>query len=285
MIKLDNLTYRYRHGAEAVNGASATIAEGIHLLLGENGAGKTTLLHLLAGLLTPQKGSCEIDGSNPAHRRSTCMERVFFLSDSFESPFRSINVMARCHAPFYPCFDDGRLRDNLKTFGMDGNERIKSMSLGTRRKAYAAYALSLGVDLLLLDEPANGLDIDSKKALRRMIATSTAENQTVIISTHTVADLQSLYDGLLLMNRGQLLVASQSHDIARRLSFVTSVAALDGTLYQEQDAGLYRAIIKADGDNETDVNYSLLYSAIMSDARDAILPLIEPEKRQADRDY
>lgn len=278
MVTLSNLTYKYRKGPVAVNGVTASIGSGIHLLLGENGAGKTTLLHLLAGLLRPQQGVCDIDGADVADRAPSVLDKVFFLPDSFECPFRSVNVMARRHAQFYPHFSAAALRENLRAFGMTGDERIKSLSLGTRRKAYVAYALALGVDLLLLDEPANGLDIDSKKELRRMMSRCVTDEQTVIISTHTVSDLQSIYDGLMLLSHGDLLVCCPGWHIAERLNFVAASSPVAGAIYQEPDAGLFRAILPNSGDSEeTDINYGLLYSAVMSDARDAILSLINDD--------
>lgn len=68
------------------------------------------------------------------------------------------------------------LVENLAEFGLTGNERFRSLSLGNKRKSLIAYALALGTEILLLDEPANGLDIGSKQILRRMIARSVGEN-------------------------------------------------------------------------------------------------------------
>lgn len=279
MITLDNVSYRYsKRLPEVIDGVTTRMAPGIHLLLGENGAGKTTLLHLLAGLLTPVTGTCDLDGDDLSARRPATMRRVFFLSDNMELPFKTINETARCHAVFYPSFSAEALAANLADFGLTGDERLKNLSLGARHKTLVAYALALGVDLLLLDEPANGLDIDAKKALRRMIARSMTDDNTVIISTHTVYDLEALYDGLLLLSHGKLLISRPTWQIAGRIGFVTSTNPLADALYQEPDAGVFRAIVPGNDDDESAVNYSLLYSAVMSDARDRILSLINSEE-------
>lgn len=277
MIRFDDLSFSYRKGSDALREINAEIGPGIHLLLGENGAGKTTLLHLIDGLLRPSSGSCDIDGIHPASRNPDLMQRCFFLSDNFECPYATIADMARCHAPFYPGFSDDRLRSNLAVFGQQGDEKIKRMSLGTRRKAFLAYALALGVDVLLLDEPANGLDIDSKKELRRMIGECVSEEQTVIISTHTVYDLQSLYDGIIVLSQSRLLLSMPTWKLAERLAFVASPSPVSDALFQEPDSGLFRAIVRNDGDCDTDINYTLLYSALMSERRDEIISIINDE--------
>ncbi len=277
MIDLQNLSYSYRRGSLALSDITTRIEPGIHLLLGENGAGKTTLLHILDGLLIPSAGTCDVDGYAPARRQPDYLNKVFFLSESFECPFSTINRMADCHAPFYPRFDRERLAENLAAFGLDGSERIKNLSLGMRRKAFVAYALSLQVELLLLDEPANGLDIDSKKELRRMIGRSIPEDGTVIISTHTVHDLQSLFDGVIILSHGQLLLSMPTWEISRRLAFVASTSPLQQALYQEPEGGLFRAVIPNDDALDTDVNYALLYSAVMSPSSQAVLDALKTD--------
>ena len=271
MITLDNISYRYaRSRVDALEGITAEIGAGIHLLLGENGAGKTTLLQLLAGLLTPVTGRCLLDGDDLSARRPTVQRRVFFLSDNMELPFGSITEAARLHAVFYPTFSAEALKANLDDFGLTGDEKLKELSLGTRHKALVAYALALGTDVLLLDEPANGLDIDSKKTLRRVMARAMTDERTIIVSTHTVGDLETLFDGLIMLSRSRLLLCTPTWLIASRLGFVTSASLVPVALYQEPDLGVFRAIV-AGGNDESAVNFSLLYSAMMSDARGRIL--------------
>lgn len=275
MIRLENVSYRYRHSStDALADITAEIGAGIHLLLGENGAGKTTLLELIAGLLTPTAGSCLLDGDDLSARRPTVQRRVFFLSDNMELPFASIAEAARLHAVFYPGFSAEALQANLADFGLSGDEKLKELSLGTRHKALVAYALALGTDVLLLDEPANGLDIDSKKILRHVMARSMTDERTIIVSTHTVGDLEALYDGLIMLSRSHLLLCKPTWQIASRLGFVTSDTLVPVALYQEPDLGVFRAIV-AEGNDESAVNFSLLYSAMMSDARGRILNALE----------
>lgn len=277
MLKFDHVSYRYgkRHPM-AVEDVTARISPGVHLLLGENGAGKTTLMHIAAGLLTPCAGTCTLDDADISQRRPGTLREIFFLPDSLETPFATINDMAARHGVFYPGFDSSALQANLTEFGLTGDEKIKSLSLGVRHKTYVAYALALGTRVLLLDEPANGLDIGSKKTLRRMLARWADEGRILIVSTHTVTDLEALYDGVMLVSHGRLLTAMPTWEIGSRLNFISTDSPVEGALYQEPDSGLFRAIVPSDG-GETAVNFNLLYSAIMSDARGPILEILNSQ--------
>ena len=130
-ILLDKVIYKYpKRVIPALNVPHEEIGAGIHLLLGENGAGKADM----------------------------------------RLPGRNVAEMVRIHSGFFPNFSLDMLARNLEDFAIDEEKKFKDMSLGTRQKAVIAYFLSLGTDYLLLDEPANGLDIESKETLARMIA-------------------------------------------------------------------------------------------------------------------
>lgn len=263
MIILNNLTYVYRKGVEALSNASASIGGGIYLLLGENGAGKTTLLHVIAGLLYPSSGECLLDNSAISNRCPEDMCRIFFLGDNMDFPFVSIDEMVKCHAVFYPNFDAEMLRRNLDRFDMTGKEHFNRLSLGNRHKAQLAYALSLRTEVLLFDEPANGLDIPSRLQLQTMIAECADPGQTVIISTHIISDLRNLYDGVLVLSRGRLLLAETVDSLLDRVSFtVTSVPPVS-PLYMERRVNAFHAIMPASVETESvDVDYELLFNAL-----------------------
>lgn len=268
MLTLNDITFSYRKGIEAVSGASAEIGPGVYLLLGENGAGKTTLLHLMCGLLFPQKGCVELDGVSVARRSPEVLRRMFFVSDDFESPFPSVNELARRHGAFYPGFNHEMLYANLADFGLTGKEKLRELSLGMRRKSYLAYALALGVEVLLLDEPANGMDITSKKVLRRMISRCVGDCQTLVVSTHNVHDLAVMADHLMLMRRSSLKMVLPLWRVTERVAFVTSSRPVAGAIYQEPEAGAFKAIVANEDGIETDIDFPLLYSAAMAPVGD-----------------
>ena len=276
MISFNDLSYRYGTNNLALESITADIPEGIYLLLGENGAGKTTLLHLVAGLLKaiPER-ACTLDGAPTALREPSVLSRTFFYSDEIPFPYRTIRQMVKHHAVFYPSFDAEMLEQNLADFEMTGNEPIDQFSLGNREKAQLAYVLALHTDVLLLDEPANGLDITSRTKLLRMMARCVSENQTVIISTHTVWDFQNLFDGLLVLGHGSLLINVAIWEIARRVKFVHSFTPVEGAIYQEPDFGQFKAIVPNSDDNETtDVDFVVLYNALQSPASRNLVELL-----------
>ena len=271
MITLNNLTYRYRKGTTAIDSVSTQIGSGMHLLLGENGAGKTTLLKLMAGLLFPCSGQCLIDGTASGKREPETMAKLFFLGDNMTYPAQTINIMARIHAPFYPNFSDDRLKENLSMFGMTGDEKLTSLSLGNRHKAQVAYALALGAEILLMDEPTNGLDITSKQTLARMISQCVSDEQTVIVSTHNVDNFPNLYDGVMVMSHGRMLLNTPTWQITERVTFRGNMIPPEAPLYLEQHFGLYRSIEPNTDGTETTIDYTLLYNGLMSPSRDKIL--------------
>lgn len=276
MISFNDLSYRYGTNNLALESITADIPEGIYLLLGENGAGKTTLLHLVAGLLKaiPER-ACTLDGAPTALREPSVLSRTFFYSDEIPFPYRTIRQMVKHHAVFYPSFDAEMLEQNLADFEMTGNEPIDQFSLGNREKVQLAYVLALHTDVLLLDEPANGLDITSRTKLLRMMARCVSENQTVIISTHTVWDFQNLFDGLLVLGHGSLLINMPIWEIARRVKFVHSFTPVEGAIYQEPDFGQFKAIVPNSDDNETtDVDFVVLYNALQSPASRNLVELL-----------
>lgn len=274
MIEYRNLTYAYRRGVTAIDDVTADVAPGIHLLLGENGAGKTTLLRLTAGLLFPTGGSCLIDGTDMSSREPSALKKVFMLPDSMEITTTCIREFAAAHSRFYPTFSNEKFEENLAEFQLSGKEVFTQLSLGLKHKSLLAYVIALGVDVLLLDEPANGLDITSKKALRRMLARCTGPEQTVIISTHTVSDLRELYDGVIVLTQGRLLLSRPTWDIAEKISCVATTIPPYQPLFMEQGAGVFHSIVINEDGEQTDVNYGLLYSALMSPARDRVLSAI-----------
>lgn len=272
MITLDQLSFGYFKWAEALTNVSARIGSGIHLLLGENGAGKTTLLHIMAGMLKPTKGECLIDGDNIARRMPSDMCRVFYLGENMAFPANTINGMAKIHARFYPTFDPEMLRANLCAFNFNGDESLKSLSLGNRKKAQLAYVLSLRTPYLLLDEPTNALDISSKQILQNMIARCVDETQTLIVSTHTVSELESLYDSIIMLSKGHMLLSMPTFDITDRLTFHTSPIPPVEYLYKEQRMGLNRYIaVKGPEEEDTGIDYTLLYDGLLSPSRDNII--------------
>ena len=272
MITLDNLKFSYtNNGIPALTGVTAKVGPGFHLLVGENGAGKTTLLHLLAGVASPTSGECRIDNYPADSKVPSKMGRTFLLEENMYFPGKTILDFANRHAHFYPKFSEEKFLNNLAAFGLSGYEKFKYQSLGNRKKAQLAYVLALGVEVLLLDEPTNALDIQSKEILRKMLASSQTDNQTVIVATHTISELENLFDGAMILNRSQLLYSGTAEDVSKHLSFEVLRMPDSSAIYQEVQVGRVLAIFPSDGENnETKVDWRLLYSAFHSDKKEEL---------------
>ncbi len=277
MLQLNNVSYSYRKGEKALDSINVTVPTGLHLLLGENGAGKTTLLHIIAGLRFPEAGECLVDGVDTSLRSPATLSKVCIMADDTMFPASSINEMARRCSDFYPRFSPDVLRQCLDAFGMTGYEKLAHMSLGNRKKAQLAYVLALQTDILLLDEPANGLDISSRQILLELLERFILPEQTVIISTHVVWDFMNLIEGVMVINRGKMLTAMSTWDITRRLAFVTDRLPVENALYSTQLQGLFHAILPADPENPTDLDFLLLYSALHSPSSESILSILNAE--------
>lgn len=276
MIEFSDVSFTYPYsGAAALRNISLSIDEGIYLLLGENGAGKTTFLHLAASLLLPSSGCVTINGSDSRDRKPSTLRSVFFTADDTEMPADTISTLARLHGRvFYPRFDSAMLDENLAAFGINPSIPLSSMSLGQRKKAIAAYALALRADILLLDEPANGLDIGSRDILRSLMARCVEPGQTVIVSTHTTADLQPLFDGIIMLRQSNLLFCNTTAHIASRLGFDIYNIPPREALFTMNDIGRFRSIVPADPLSPSEIDIHLLYSSMYSPESRNILNII-----------
>lgn len=272
MIELKNVTFTYRKAkTPALSDVSGRIGSGLYLLAGENGAGKTTLLHVIAGLSRPQTGTSKIDSYPSATTNPAEMGKVFLLEENMCFPGKTIRIFKDLHSRFYPDFSEDMFEENLKAFGQTGNEPMESLSLGNRKKAQLAYVLALGVKVLLMDEPTNALDIEGRETLRRLIAADIRDDQTIVVSTHTVGDLDRLFDGAMIMHRSRLVFAGTEEEVAERLTFEYSNSSDPESLYSENAAGRFINIYPADGHDETRVDWKALYMALHSDKSERII--------------
>lgn len=274
MITVKQLSFGYTRRRNIFDSLSLELPKGsIVGLLGRNGEGKTTLLKLLYGQLLRRQGELKVLDADPKHRAVSFLQQVYLLPEEFQVPPISIRSFFDISAPFYPNYDEAVAKELIDTFGLQWDMNLKKISQGQKKKALIAFALSLRVPLLLLDEPTNGLDIPSKGEFRRTVARYTTDEQTIIISTHQVRDLEQLIDRILIMERGTIFCNATVADITERLSFRLITPELaDKALYSEPSAVGTVGILPSDGSEESESNYSmeLFFNAVISE-RDRIL--------------
>ena len=274
MITVKQLSFGYTRRRNIFDSLSLELPKGsIVGLLGRNGEGKTTLLKLLYGQLLRRQGELKVLDLDPKHRAVSFLQQVYLLPEEFQVPPISIRSFFDISAPFYPNYDEAVAKELIDTFGLQWDMNLKKISQGQKKKALIAFALSLRVPLLLLDEPTNGLDIPSKGEFRRTVARYTTEEQTIIISTHQLRDLEQLIDRILIMERGSIFCNATVADITERLSFrLLTPELVDKALYSEPSAVGTVGILPSDGSEESESNYSmeLFFNAVISE-RDRIL--------------
>ena len=274
MITVKQLSFGYTRRRNIFDSLSLELPKGsIVGLLGRNGEGKTTLLKLLYGQLLRRQGELKVLDSDPKHRAVSFLQQVYLLPEEFQVPPISIRSFFDISAPFYPNYDEAVAKELIDTFGLQWDMNLKKISQGQKKKALIAFALSLRVPLLLLDEPTNGLDIPSKGEFRRAVARYTSDEQTILISTHQVRDLEQLIDRVLIMERGSIFCNATVADITERLSFRLITPELaNKALYSEPSAVGTVGILPSDGSEESESNYSmeLFFNAVISE-RDRIL--------------
>lgn len=262
MIEFSNLTVGYRKRRPVLKGLSGRFATGsVHGLLGANGVGKTTLLKTLCGLLIPQAGNVSVAGKPVAKRLPSTLSGLFFVPEEFDLPGVSLARFVAATAPFYPAFSRETFEVNCREMEVNPSARLDAMSMGQRKKAYIAFALSTGVGCLVLDEPTNGLDIPGKSTLKRLLAAEATRGTTIIISTHQVIDLERLVDSVTIMDNNGIILSATTRDIESRLAF-GPVEKDDVCLYKEESlAGLVGVTENRSG-VETSVDLTLLFNAV-----------------------
>lgn len=172
-------------------------------LLGPNGSGKTTLIKLIAGLLTPTSGTVEVCGKaiGPETKAmvSYLPDRVYF------SQGQKISSLLDFFQDFYADFDRERAEEMLASLGINLDKKFKTLSKGAREKVQLALVMSRRAKLYLLDEPIAGVDPAARDYILRTVINNYDREATVIISTHLIADIETVLDEFLFIQQGKII--------------------------------------------------------------------------------
>lgn len=233
-------------------------------LLGKNGAGKSTLLRLLIGLLYPIQGNIKIGNYNPRERDADFLQQAFLLTDEIKfPPAITIKSYVKTLAPFYPLFSVSQFENILEDFGINKNSKLGSLSLGQQKKVSISFALSTNCKVLLFDEPTNGLDIPSKSVFRKVITSCLNENQTLIISTHLVSDVEKLIDRIGILNEGRFVLDADLIELSDQFYFGNSSRKEVEFIYSEKHLTGYQYIRQRKAhETQTPINLELLFNAV-----------------------
>lgn len=262
MIRIQNLAFSYGKN-EVLRNISMDLEPGkIYGLLGENGVGKTTLLTLLCGLKKTQTGTIDTDGRNPWKREPALLQDQYYLPDEVAP----VNDKARCWAKatgkFWPNFNLDTFEKVLAEFEVNPEQKMNAMSAGQLKKTYIAFALACNPKYLFMDEPTNGLDIPSKAQFRKAVGLYTAEDSTIVISTHQVRDLENIIDPIIILDRCDVLLNATIEEISEKLYFDYGTTLHQGSLYSEQLPGGFIQVLLNSGQGESKVNIEALFNAV-----------------------
>ncbi|MFC5649488.1 ABC transporter ATP-binding protein [Paenibacillus solisilvae] len=209
LLEVKEITKRYKNG-RGVQDVSFDVAKGdIYGFIGPNGAGKTTLLKIITGLIRPDHGSIRLFGHNITDRFEQAMERVGCIietADAYDymSSYDNLKLSAR----FYPDLPKNRIDQVLEQVGLAPykKERVGGYSLGMKQRLALASALLSNPQLVILDEPTNGLDIEGMVDVRHTIQQLAHEQGiTFLISSHMIHDLSMIVNRIGIMNHGSII--------------------------------------------------------------------------------
>ena len=214
VIEVRGLTKRFGQ-VLAVDRLTFTVEAGeVVGFLGPNGAGKTTTLRMLLGLVRPDEGTATINGSTYADLAEPLHQVGAVLEASSFHPGRTARNHLRVQALAGQA-DPSRVDDVLELTGLKeaADRRIGGFSLGMRQRLGLATALLTDPELLILDEPTNGLDPEGVRWLRDLLRGMAAEGATVLVSSHILAEVAHTVDSVVIVDRGHLVTQSSLADL------------------------------------------------------------------------
>jgi ABC-2 type transport system ATP-binding protein len=225
IVRTEGLVKRY-DGTLAVAGVSLSVDAGeIFGLVGPNGAGKTTTLRILATLLAPSAGEAEIAGFSVTRNPDEVRRVLGFMPDVFGvyddmKVWEYLDFFARCYG--IPPAGRRRMIGDLLELVDLGDKRdayVQTLSRGMQQRLCLAHALVHDPQVLLLDEPASGLDPRARVELRELLRELRVLGKTILISSHILPELEELCTSVAIVDRGQVLAQGRVADIERRLRF------------------------------------------------------------------
>jgi ABC-2 type transport system ATP-binding protein len=223
IVRAEGLVKRY-DGTLAVAGLDLAIDEGeIFGLVGPNGAGKTTILRILATLLAPTRGEAEICGLSVRRNPSAIRRVIGFMPDVFGvyddmKVWEYLDFFARCYG--IPAARRRQMIGDLLDLVDLTDKRdayVQGLSRGMQQRLCLAHTLVHDPQVLLLDEPASGLDPRARVELRELIRELRSLGKTILISSHILPELEELCTSVAIVDRGQVLAQGKVADIERRL--------------------------------------------------------------------
>ncbi len=211
LIEIKDLSKSYGK-KEALKNIDLTIEPGkIYGLLGPNGSGKTTLIKIINNLLTPTSGEIKIKGNKPG------IESKKIISYLPERTYLNMNFKVKelldYFEDFYGNFDRKKAINLLKKLKIEQEDKLKTMSKGTKEKVQLILVMSRKADIYILDEPIGGVDPASRDYILETILSNFDNKASMIISTHLIQDIESILDNVIFINKGKIILNDKADNI------------------------------------------------------------------------
>ena len=222
VISISDLSKSYASGVVALQPTTLEIERGeIFALLGPNGAGKSTLINIICGIVTPSGGTVVADGHDILRDYRAARAKIGLVpqeiaTDSFETVWATVTFSRGLFGrPANPRFIEGLLRDLSL---MDKrNARIMTLSGGMKRRVMIAKALSHEPEILFLDEPTAGVDVELRRDMWRMVHGLRERGVTIILTTHYIEEAEEMADRIGVINKGTIILVQEKQQLMKKL--------------------------------------------------------------------
>ncbi len=261
MIKVKGVT-KYFDDFKVLDDVNMEVRKGtIYGLIGPNGAGKTTIINHINGVLTPKTGEITINGEN-VYENEGVKQTVLNISDDwfYYSTF-SIKEMAKFYRDIYPAFNMERYKAISQIFKIDEKRQIRKLSKGMKKQVAFWLSLSAMPDVLILDEPLDGLDpVMRKQVLNLVIADVADREMTVLVSSHNLRELEDICDWVGIIHKGKMILEKSLDDLkgdvhkyqlVLRDDAADRLDAMENVLHKSRVGSVYNVIVRGDA-KETD---------------------------------
>ena len=256
MIEVKNLVKTF-DGFRALDELTMTVPRGaVYGLVGPNGAGKSTLLRHLTGIYRPDSGTVTVDGE-PVFENPAVKRRIAYIPDDvFYFRSASIADMANFFAGACPTFDWERYEKLRKAFDLDEKQPIRRFSKGMQKQAAFWLAMSMAPDVLVLDEPVDGLDPVMRRQVWSLVMADVADRgTTVLVSSHNLRELEDVCDHVGILDHGKLLLERSLSDLQENIVKVM-IALPEGQalpqdlniLHDQATGRMHTLILRGDAD-------------------------------------
>src|SRR5688500_17059265 len=222
IISISNLTKTYASGLQALKSIDLEIRKGeIFALLGPNGAGKTTLISVVCGIVTPTEGVVVADGHDIVREYRAARSKIGLVpqeltTDAFESVWATMEFS---RGLFGKSPNPAHLEKVLRELSLwsKKDDKIMTLSGGMKRRVMIAKALSHEPQILFLDEPTAGVDVELRRDMWEMVRRLRESGVTIILTTHYIVEAEEMADRIGVINNGEIILVEEKAELMRQL--------------------------------------------------------------------